>query len=70
MLRNQRRHRDEIRERKQFEKQKGIISAIVISTALQDGDYEADQVTAGVPLNSSLTWQEDLPTGHVDTSTR
>ena len=44
VMRNQRRHREEILERKQLEKQKGIIAAIVISTALQDDDFRADQL--------------------------
>ncbi len=50
VLRNQRRHREEILERKQFEKQKGIIAAIVLSTALQDGDFEADQARVEAAL--------------------
>ena len=44
VMRNQRRHRDDILERKQLEKQRGIIAAIVISTALQDDDFRADQL--------------------------
>jgi hypothetical protein len=43
VLRNQRKHREEILEKKQLDKQTGILSAIVLSQALEDQDYYVDQ---------------------------
>jgi len=43
VLKNQRKHREEIQDNKQTTKQKGILAAIVISERLQDDDYFADQ---------------------------
>jgi hypothetical protein len=44
VLRNQRKHRQEIQETKQFAKQKGILAAIIISSVLDDADTRADDL--------------------------
>ena len=50
VLKNQRRHREEIFERKQLEKQKSVIAALVVSASLQDEDYHADQARVAEAL--------------------
>ena len=50
VMRNQRRHREEIRDRKQLAKQSGILAAIALSARLNDEDAAADDERVAAAL--------------------
>ena len=50
VMRNQRRHREEIRDRKQLAKQSGILTAIALSARLNDEDAAADDERVAAAL--------------------
>ena len=67
VLRNQRKHREEIQQEKQLDAQQRVIAAIVMSTALQDSDMQADderivaalkQYDTDARTNKSAAWAE------------